>query len=210
MRYEIPHIAEGTYDGVTVVGQTKSNINSKILVRGTNNTIELVGLPYVDNLKVEFLGNNNRLVIGQNCRLRGVITVGDGSRVEFGAGVHITRPSQVVAREGTEIVVGNGCLFSDVTIMSTDAHSILDLTTRKRLNKAKNVRIGDKVWLAEKVAVYKGAEIGRGSVIGARSVVRGTIPENVVAVGVPAKVVRSNIAWSHKLLDDDGNVVGAV
>jgi acetyltransferase-like isoleucine patch superfamily enzyme len=51
------------------------------------------------------------------------------------------------------------------------------------------VRIGRGTWLAERVAVLKGADIGRCCIIGANSVVRGEIPDYSIAVGSPARVV---------------------
>ena len=51
------------------------------------------------------------------------------------------------------------------------------------------VRIGRGTWLAERVAVLRGANIGRCCIVGANSVVRGEIPDYSIAVGAPAKVV---------------------
>ena len=51
------------------------------------------------------------------------------------------------------------------------------------------IRIGRGTWLAERVAVLRGASIGRCCIIGANSVVRGELPDYSVAVGAPAKVV---------------------
>ena len=51
------------------------------------------------------------------------------------------------------------------------------------------VRIGRGTWLAERVAVLSGADIGRCCIIGANSVVRGDIPDYSIAVGAPARVV---------------------
>lgn len=51
------------------------------------------------------------------------------------------------------------------------------------------VRIGRGSWLAERVAVLKGADIGTCCIIGANSVVRGGIPDYSIAVGSPARVV---------------------
>jgi len=55
------------------------------------------------------------------------------------------------------------------------------------------VRIGPDVWLGTKATVLRGVEIGRGSVIGANSVVTRDVPDYAIAVGVPAKVVRSRL-----------------
>ena len=51
------------------------------------------------------------------------------------------------------------------------------------------IRIGRGTWIAERVAVLRGANIGRCCIIGANSVVRGTIPDYSIAVGAPARVV---------------------
>lgn len=45
-------------------------------------------------------------------------------------------------------------------------------------------------WLAVNVTVLKGSKNGNGAVIGAKGLVKGEIPENAVAVGVPAKVLK--------------------
>lgn len=51
------------------------------------------------------------------------------------------------------------------------------------------IRIGRGTWLAERVAVLRGASIGRCCIIGANSVVRGELPDYAIAAGAPAKVV---------------------
>jgi acetyltransferase-like isoleucine patch superfamily enzyme len=51
------------------------------------------------------------------------------------------------------------------------------------------IRIGRGTWIAERVAVLRGANIGRCCIIGANSVVRGEIPDYSIAVGAPARVV---------------------
>lgn len=57
--------------------------------------------------------------------------------------------------------------------------------------KAAPVRIGQGTWIAERVAVLPGAQIGRHCVIGTNSVVRGEIPDHAIAIGAPARVVGS-------------------
>jgi acetyltransferase-like isoleucine patch superfamily enzyme len=53
------------------------------------------------------------------------------------------------------------------------------------------VTLGKSVWLPWRVFIMPGTTIGDGSVIGANSLVSGTIPPNSLAVGSPAKVIRS-------------------
>jgi acetyltransferase-like isoleucine patch superfamily enzyme len=51
------------------------------------------------------------------------------------------------------------------------------------------IRIGRGTWLAERVAVLRGSNIGRCCIVGANSVVRGKLPDYSIAVGAPARVV---------------------
>jgi acetyltransferase-like isoleucine patch superfamily enzyme len=62
------------------------------------------------------------------------------------------------------------------------------------------VRIGADVWVGRGAAVLRGADLGDGCVIGANAVVRGCIPSMAVAVGVPARVVRSRLEAADERL----------
>lgn len=53
------------------------------------------------------------------------------------------------------------------------------------------VRVGKGTWLADRVAVLKGSDIGEHCIVGTNSVVRGKIPDYSIAVGAPARVVGS-------------------
>ncbi len=57
--------------------------------------------------------------------------------------------------------------------------------------RALPIVIGDRVWCGVNVTILGGAKIGDDCVIGANTLVRGTIPSGSVAVGVPAKVIKS-------------------
>ena len=54
-----------------------------------------------------------------------------------------------------------------------------------------NIYIGKNVWVGEKVTVLPGVHIGEGSIIGANSVVTHDIPPYSIAVGIPAKVIKT-------------------
>ena len=56
----------------------------------------------------------------------------------------------------------------------------------------KTVHIGENVWIGAGTIIVPGVTIGKNSVIGAGSVVVKDIPDNVVALGTPAKVIKTN------------------
>jgi len=62
----------------------------------------------------------------------------------------------------------------------------------------KPVTIGNNCWISSGVTILAGVNIGTGSVIGSGAVVVNDIPENSVAVGIPAKVIRNRSEIIHK------------
>ena len=62
--------------------------------------------------------------------------------------------------------------------------------------------ISDHVWVGTRVVVLGNANVGKGSIIGACSLIKGSIPNNCVAAGVPAKVKKKDIAWCRKNFAD--------
>lgn len=60
----------------------------------------------------------------------------------------------------------------------------------ERLAIAKPITLGDNVWVGGNASILMGVTIGNNAVIGAGSVVTHDIPDNAVAMGNPARVVR--------------------
>lgn len=84
---------------------------------------------------------------------------------------------------GDNVQIGPNCGFY------TSGHP-LDKETRKELEFAKPIKIGNDVWFGGNVCVMPGVTIGDNTVIGAGSVVTKDIPSNVVAVGNPCRVIK--------------------
>ena len=61
---------------------------------------------------------------------------------------------------------------------------------RTQEHKTDAISIGSDVWIGRGSAILKGVTIGHGAIIGANSVVTHDIPENAIAVGAPARIVR--------------------
>ena len=88
------------------------------------------------------------------------------------------------------IQIGSHCFIGPNCGMYTAIHPLLAGERNKGLEKAMPITIGDNVWIGADVTILPGVTIGANSVIGAKSVVTKDIPENVVALGNPCRVLR--------------------
>ena len=57
------------------------------------------------------------------------------------------------------------------------------------------LKFGNDVWIGIRVTVLYNTLIGDGSIIGAESLVKSKIPNNCIAAGNPAKVIKKNVTW---------------
>lgn len=90
------------------------------------------------------------------------------------------------------ISIGNNVAISEnVTIWDSDVHEVL----RDNYIRTSPVVIGNHVWIGTNVTILKGVQIGDNAIIAAGSVVTRSIPQNCMAAGNPAKVIRENISW---------------
>lgn len=90
-----------------------------------------------------------------------------------------------------KITLGDHCLIGDqVMILDCDHHEIDSKKRHHGTGPVLPVTIGNNVWLGSRVMVLKGVTIGNNTVIAAMSVVTRSIPENCLAAGVPAKVIK--------------------
>lgn len=92
----------------------------------------------------------------------------------------------------TRIEIGSNCLIGvNCTIIDTDAHEMDVQTRHSGIPKSAPILIGDNVFLGSNVTILKGVTIGKNSVIGNGSIVTKDIPENAIAAGNPARVIRN-------------------
>lgn len=100
----------------------------------------------------------------------------------------------IIICEGEGVYIGKDTLIgTNVEIYDSDFHQINP--SGRKCGKAKTARvsIGNNVWLGSNVKILKGVTIGDNSIIANSSVVTKSIPENVIAGGVPAKIKKYEI-----------------
>lgn len=139
-----------------------------------------------------------------------MLTATDGGTVRFGIGCSIDRNATLIVKNGTlsfgtgayigigtiivcrsSIRVGRNALFAEYVTVRDQNHTIAPTENGERVGFSTSpIVIGDNVWLGAKVTVTQGVTIGNNVVVGANSVVTHDLPDNCVAVGVPARVIR--------------------
>ncbi len=188
-------------DGNEVVTSAAYEKNIAITFRGRNNRVVIAEGCRIEKLSVVFDCDNGTLTIGHNRRVKGGlwgIRVGQDATVSIGDNVSSTGVCIVSAVEGVTVRIGNDVMIaSQNQIRADDGHPIFDVHTGLRVNPAEDITIGNHVWLALGSIVLAGGRVGDGTVIGLNSLVTGKVPNNCIAVGSPARVVRRDIAWER-------------
>lgn len=94
------------------------------------------------------------------------------------------------------VVIGENVMFAPNVSIFTAGHPIHPQSRNSGYEYGIGITIGDNVWVGGNVVINPGVKIGNNVVIGSGSVVTKDIPDDVIAVGNPCKVVR-------KITDDD-------
>jgi len=115
---------------------------------------------------------------------QGVIQIGDGTVCQ--PFIHIGSTVSVVIGKG--VLIASGVYITDHDHDYT--HPDFPPVDNAQVLVAK-VTVGDYTWIGERVVVAKGVTIGRSCVIGAGSVVTKDLPDYSMAVGVPARVIKT-------------------
>jgi acetyltransferase-like isoleucine patch superfamily enzyme len=121
-----------------------------------------------------------------------IIETGKNGNVTIGAESSIHMRCQIMAYIKS-ITIGRGVMIAaNCAIYSYDHEILPDMPIRNQPLVSKGeVSIGDESWIGTGVIILSGVRIGRGAVIGAGSVVTHDIPDGAIAVGNPARIVKS-------------------
>lgn len=178
--------------------------------------VEFINTPCIE------IGNRAQILRGANINAIGnpknKIYIGDGVQIQQGVDIRALNDTYLKIEDETfigpyvciagpgNIKIGKGCLIAAHCGLFANNHNFVDpvqYIARQGITR-KGIVIEDDCWLGHGVTVTDGVTIGRGSVIGAGSVVTKDIPPYSIAVGTPAKVVKSRIGEQSVISDQLG------
>ncbi len=160
-----------------------------------------------------FTGDNNWhvydnavLEIGQRGKfVQGFMVLKENAHLVAGEDFTVGENYRIVVSEDATVQIGDDCLFSyNIEMRTNDGHSIFDIATGENINstvdirRSRNIVIGRHVWVGSHSVILYNTKIEDGSIIGAMSLVKKSIPNNCIAAGIPAKVIKKDVAWSRE------------
>lgn len=130
-----------------------------------------------------------------------IVKASDGGTVKIGKQVTLRRFVTIHAFERIEI--GDFSRITEMVTMRDHNHfSELDgAPGEKKGFQCAPIIIGRNVWVGNKATIMPGVTIGDNSIIGANAVVTKSIPANSIAVGVPAKVIKTLVPKTAEVPD---------
>ena len=123
--------------------------------------------------------------------------VGNGCKIRAHEGEVRIGAKTVIGQECTfsafqHISIGRECIVADRTMFIDFDHGVVEVERPIRLQGIykRDVRVGNNCWIGYGAAVLRGCTVGDNAIVGTYTVVTKDVPDNAVAVGQPAKVVR--------------------
>lgn len=175
---------------------------TRIQIDGSENLLEIAPGTRLFDSSISIRGIGHHVRIGEFCVLGKFCLNVHSQHVSVNIGHRTTSASvsMELGEPNVRLSIGTDCMIAhNVEIMCSDSHALVDAVSRDRINPAADIDIGDHVWLCANTAVLKGAVIGEHVTIGFRSTVVSSIPPYSLAVGSPARVIRSGVSWNRDL-----------
>lgn len=183
--------------GILFIGSNAKISHAYQLSLGRNTIIE--DNVYINALSEQGIRFGDNVSIARDSILicTGVIAH-KGTGISIGSGTGINARAYLSGQGGIQI--GKEVIFGPEVKIFSENHNYTDPTQTIKAQgvSRKGVIIGDNCWLGAGVTVLDGVTIGNGCVIAAGSVVSKSIPENSVAAGIPAKVIKNRFDIAHE------------
>lgn len=152
------------------------------------------GVHIFKNVRIDAKGDiNNRVYLGNGVAIERNVDIGcmEDTYIYIDENTFIG-PNVCIAGPGN-IKIGKNCMIASHSGIYANNHNFRDplLPIREQGVTRLGIVIEDDCWIGHGVTILDGITIGKGSVIGAGAVVNKDIPAYSIAVGIPAKVIKS-------------------
>ena len=127
--------------------------------------------------------------MGNDCYIEPRLQCSYGFNLEVGN--HFFANSNCFFMDDAKITFGDHVFIGPNCAFYTAQHPIHPEQRNRKIERALPISVGNNVWFGGNCVVLPGVKIGSNTVIGAGSIVTKDIPDNVVAVGNPCRVLRS-------------------
>jgi maltose O-acetyltransferase len=127
--------------------------------------------------------------VGEGARIRPPFQCDFGTHISIGARTFVN--FNAVFLDAAPVTIGSDVQIGPNVQLLTPAHELGTERRRAGWERAAPVTIGDNVWLGGGVIVCPGVTVGENTVVGAGAVVTKDLPAGVLAVGNPARVIRT-------------------
>ena len=173
----------------------KDSMRARRLTRLFNNSNE-EDLEYRTDLLKQLFKS-----VGENIYIEPTFRCDYGSNISIGDNFFANYDCIIL--DVCDVNIGNNAFFAPRVCIFTASHPIDADVRNELLEFGKPVTIGNSVWIGGNTVINPGVTIGNNVVIGSGSVVTKDIPDNVIAVGNPCRVLREiteedKIYWNKK------------
>lgn len=187
-----------------ITGNPKMN-KTQITFKGYNNILYCEGNVHLNNSKFTFNGNNSIVYLSSSMHSEYSfnLVIYNDSTFFIGREGNMSSPININIQENQNVIIGTGVtLSSGINIRTADIYPIYDNNTKKRINYAQSVFIGDHVWIGHLAYISRGVKIGSGSIVENDSFIphNAKVISNSVISGNPAITTRTNVFYTNDFL----------
>lgn len=143
--------------------------------------------------------SRNGIEFGDNAMIGAYSIIRANLLANLGAGLKMGKDSALDAYSfigaAGQITIGNSVIMGQHVSFHSESHNHnrADIPIKLQGTQRIGIVIEDDCWVGSNTVFLDGCHVERGCVIGAGSIVRGRIPAYSVAVGAPARIVRSRV-----------------
>ena len=158
-----------------------------------------------------FVGRGVKLEIGRRATLAlgRWSWVGQGTKIRVHEGRVSIGAKSVLGQECTisayqRIELGRECIVADRVMLIDFDHGVVEVERPIRLQGIykRDVRVGHNAWIGYGACILRGVSIGDNCIVGTSAVVTASLPDNAVAAGIPARVIRMREAPKSFVWED--------